>query len=533
MSVRLRRARVIWCFGFVAVVCSPVGTGLIGLVAAANGSSVPNPSAPLSVDQKVGLRFESRIADVNTTTLQSVALAVLNDPRGWSQAGFSFYADSASPYRVILDEGAKVDALCDPLGTGGLYSCQNGPIVAFNATRWRQAFKGWDVTLEEYRQYMVNHEVGHLFGQRHPQPRCPIVGGRAAVMEQQSKGLAGCRGNAWPLSWEITRAAARPIKWAPPPEWHPDPVPVNLGDATSPGDETVASATKVASTLLEAATSLSEVVTTVVASAAAGTSEDASNGDAPASTSTPGYSAPSESAGEGAHGGSSGGVLVAAGVGAGVLVLAAVGLILGRSRRTSAVGWGRRPRVVRPTQPPDLYVEAYGMQSLTETERTAERISVSLIFPRSDSLLSGAQAKPMLRALLEGAESILDAPTPKESLTELSALLVELCDRHRVSGGVLIVGADEAHYATIGSVGVAIEGPCGKRQLLTTEGPFVSALDPSDEIFVLFAGRARTMFANSVPTPSPIEPEAFELFRAAADRNRSHPFVVVARTRPE
>jgi hypothetical protein len=191
---------------------------------------------PTSIDaltpgspQEVTIRFESEVDDVAVEELASTALEILNDPRGWTQAGFTFVQGGAdAPYRVVLAEGPRVDALCLPLDTGSFASCQNGPVVALNADRWRNAVTHWDGDLELYRGYLVNHEVGHLIGMRHPVPRCPVAGAPAAAMEQQTGGLAGCTGNAWPREWELDYARVRPVVYAPLPAWGPDPVPANL-----------------------------------------------------------------------------------------------------------------------------------------------------------------------------------------------------------------------------------------------------------------------------------------------------------------
>lgn len=174
------------------------------------------------------MRIESRVDDVTTDEFTDAALTILNDPRGWIRAGFTFVPDDDAGYLLVLAEGPEVDALCLPLDTATKVSCQNGPVVALNADRWRTGVSHWDSDLAEYRGYLVNHEVGHLLGQRHPTPRCPVEGRPAGVMEPQTGNLKGCRGNAWPRDWEIGHASVRPVVYAPLPDWGPDPIPPNL-----------------------------------------------------------------------------------------------------------------------------------------------------------------------------------------------------------------------------------------------------------------------------------------------------------------
>ena len=120
-----------------------------------------------------------------------------------------------------MAEGPEVDRLCRPYDVGEKFSCQNGPVVALNADRWRSASPKWTGDLDTYRRMLVNHEVGHLIGQHHPAVHCPRRGQPAPVMAQQSSELNGCLPNPWPLRWELDCAARHEESLAPGYEDHP------------------------------------------------------------------------------------------------------------------------------------------------------------------------------------------------------------------------------------------------------------------------------------------------------------------------
>ena len=163
----------------------------------------------------IDLAIERRTTDEATAGFAAVVRETLTDPRGWQQAGFTFRFRDDATYRVILAEGPEVDRLCRPYDVGGKYSCQNGPVVALNADRWRYAAPKWTGDLETYRRMLINHEVGHLLGQHHPAVQCPQRGRPAPVMAQQSSELRGCLPNPWPLPWELACAARHEEPLAP------------------------------------------------------------------------------------------------------------------------------------------------------------------------------------------------------------------------------------------------------------------------------------------------------------------------------
>ena len=210
---------------------------LLGLAACDTGPPDPAPvvvaerptaAATPSADPVVEVRYrvEVRTTDAATAEAAQVVESTLADPGGWSRAGFSLLRDDdpATPFVVVLAEAAEVDRLCLPYDTFGRYSCQNGPVVALNADRWRTATPEWTGDLATYRQMLVNHEVGHLLGQHHPPaPQCREPGRPALVMSQQSTELDGCLPNPWPLPAEVELAARHEEALAPPFERSPSP----------------------------------------------------------------------------------------------------------------------------------------------------------------------------------------------------------------------------------------------------------------------------------------------------------------------
>ncbi|MDP9071910.1 MAG: DUF3152 domain-containing protein [Actinomycetota bacterium] len=169
---------------------------------------VPPAGATSPAEVEVAYRVERRTTDRATEGFAAVVESTLSDRRGWSRAGFRLVRRPQAPFLIVLAEGGEVDRLCLPYDTYGTYSCQNGPVVALNADRWRSATPQWTGTLTAFRQMLVNHEVGHLLGQRHPRRHCPRPGRPAPVMAQQSTELNGCLPNPWPLPDEV-RVAGR------------------------------------------------------------------------------------------------------------------------------------------------------------------------------------------------------------------------------------------------------------------------------------------------------------------------------------
>jgi hypothetical protein len=128
------------------------------------------------------------------------AAATLHDGRGWSLGGSLAFSrvPAGGDLTLWLAEETAVRSFSS--GCSPAYSCRVADAVVINETRWRTATPSWTGSLDDYRRYVVLHEVGHWLQQGHV--GCPGQGQPAPVMLQQSISLAGCTANPWPLAQE-------------------------------------------------------------------------------------------------------------------------------------------------------------------------------------------------------------------------------------------------------------------------------------------------------------------------------------------
>jgi len=130
--------------------------------------------------------------------------ATYDDPRGWRGTGVRLRrVRHGGDLTVVLAEADAVPRFS--AGCSARWSCRVGRYVVVNQARWVHGTVAWREAggrLRDYRSMVINHETGHWLGQGHR--TCPRPGAPAPVMQQQSKGLDGCRGNAWPTAAERT-----------------------------------------------------------------------------------------------------------------------------------------------------------------------------------------------------------------------------------------------------------------------------------------------------------------------------------------
>ncbi|MEE6295063.1 DUF3152 domain-containing protein [Georgenia wangjunii] len=161
--------------------------------------SVPAPHEAARI-LSVRVEIEEGLG-IDGAVFADAVLATLNDPRGWGHDGSVAFArtDGEADIDVTLASPATTDRLCYPVDTQGRVSCGRVGFAVLNARNWAvgaEPFLAGGGTVAQYREYLVNHEVGHVLG--HPHESCQVPGEPAPIMLQQTLRLEGCQPNPWP-----------------------------------------------------------------------------------------------------------------------------------------------------------------------------------------------------------------------------------------------------------------------------------------------------------------------------------------------
>lgn len=158
--------------------------------------------------------------------------ATLNDARGWRRHGYAFMRlatnvawQSAERYapvlrlRLVLVSAEEAASACTIPG----FSCwiasdesAHAGTIAINYANWMGGSAS-RLPLARYRNYVVNHEVGHALGLKHAE--CPLAACQrlglahcpASVMQQMTRGpehVAPCVESEWP--WAPEAGLAEP-----------------------------------------------------------------------------------------------------------------------------------------------------------------------------------------------------------------------------------------------------------------------------------------------------------------------------------
>lgn len=170
------------------------------------------------VEVEEGLNTDAYGGDAAFATLVDATLA---DPRGWTGDGaVRFEHIDANlgiepDFRIQLTSVETTHQLCG-YNIQMETSCHNSGRVVVNESRWVRGAAPFAGDLGSYRQYLINHEVGHGIGYAAHVP-CGENGALAPIMMQQTLSLSNselvaidpnevytddgkvCRPNAWPF----------------------------------------------------------------------------------------------------------------------------------------------------------------------------------------------------------------------------------------------------------------------------------------------------------------------------------------------
>ncbi|MEU4320140.1 DUF3152 domain-containing protein [Nocardia fluminea] len=187
---------------------------------------VPGTSAQVGAGTERVFRYTVEVEDGIDTTPFGGDIAVakmvettLANPKSWTNdPKFGFQRIDAGPadFRLSLTSRESTRAACGfeiPIDS----SCYNADLdrVVLSEVRWVRGALAFDGDIGSYRQYLINHEVGHAIGYHGHQP-CETDGGLAPIMMQQTFGTKNndialldphgvvpadgktCRFNPWP-----------------------------------------------------------------------------------------------------------------------------------------------------------------------------------------------------------------------------------------------------------------------------------------------------------------------------------------------
>ncbi|MFC4375222.1 DUF3152 domain-containing protein [Nocardia halotolerans] len=191
-----------------------------------NWHVVPGTSAQVGAGHERVFRYTVEVEDgVDTApyggdaAVAKMVETTLANPKSWShdiKFGFQRVDAGVPDFRLSLTSRDSTRAACGfeiPIDS----SCYNADLdrVVLSEVRWVRGALAFDGDIGSYRQYLINHEVGHAIGYHEHQP-CEADGGLAPIMMQQTFGTKNndiaqldphgvvpadgktCRFNPWP-----------------------------------------------------------------------------------------------------------------------------------------------------------------------------------------------------------------------------------------------------------------------------------------------------------------------------------------------
>lgn len=139
---------------------------------------------------------------------RQTVLQTLQDPRGW---GTPFYEvpletllqmPKSSVFIIRLTPAHVMNEMYEHFKEKQLsVANMSERTIDINWCRWTENCPNLSqLPLDQYRQYVILHEVGHMMGKKHPTTVVPQT--EAPVMMQQTLGIQHHQPNPWPTDYD-------------------------------------------------------------------------------------------------------------------------------------------------------------------------------------------------------------------------------------------------------------------------------------------------------------------------------------------
>jgi hypothetical protein len=161
---------------------------------------------------RYSIDVEKGLSGIDLNAYAATVQRVLSDPRSWAGHGVSvqrvdsgridFHVTLVSSYTVrdMCGYEIKVETSC--YLRAGANSAAKVNRAVINNSRWVRGAAAYIGDVGAYREYLINHEVGHALGHQHAHACLPS--GQAPAMMEQTVGLMSaathklCEANPWP-----------------------------------------------------------------------------------------------------------------------------------------------------------------------------------------------------------------------------------------------------------------------------------------------------------------------------------------------
>lgn len=197
-----------------------------------NLTVVPGESDPVGTGPTRWVRIE--IEDgvpIDPDIVTPYVMSILGDAQGWTAHGRVSFGrtDGVADIRIVFASPKTAESLCprphDPAtvdieppdvpvvvplpqaspspsaspsaSPDEAESCADQGILVVSAYQWAAGAKAFGDDTAAWRDYMINHPIGHLLGE--PDAPCGGTGQLAPVMQNQELDITPCLANGWPF----------------------------------------------------------------------------------------------------------------------------------------------------------------------------------------------------------------------------------------------------------------------------------------------------------------------------------------------